>query len=491
MKKYIIVTDKTNLVLPKDEYEIISPANFIYYNISPSKNQKRAPKVINLCNNFDYLSKGYYVSLLAEALGLNCIPHISNIVTLNWKKNYELVLPEINALLQKHFNDPEEEPLIRTYTTYFGRHDNPKLEPIARRLFDVFRFPVLTFEIKYVSGKHWMINKVDYGSVFSLSNGRLEKFQQALDKFTGSAWRFSGGNKKAERYWIAILHNPDDPMGPSDKQALNKFIKVGKQMGVWVELITKNDYASILEYDALLIRETTAINNHTYRFAAKAEKEDIPCIDDTQSIIRCCNKVFLHKLLQAHNIDTPKTTIIDKNQKPSMVEDMTFPVVLKIPDGSFSHGVFKAKNAEEFCEIANRLLKKSEIVLAQEFVKSDFDWRIGVLNGEAIFALRYFMAEGHWQVYNHSAKNKSKKEGRHDAILISDVPTNVLDSALKACHLIGNGLYGVDLKERSDGSVVVIEVNDNPNIDSDVEDMLLGDELYRKILTHLVEKIEA
>ncbi|HPF78979.1 MAG TPA: RimK family protein [Alphaproteobacteria bacterium] len=491
MKKYIIVTDKPNVVLPKDEYEIISPAKFISYNIAPKKTRKFRPKVINLCNNFDYLSKGYYVSLLAEAMGLSCIPHISNIVTLNWKKNYDLILPEINTLLQKHFNEPEEDPLLRTYTTYFGRHENPKLEPITRRLFDVFRFPVLTFELKFVSGKGWVINKVDSGSVASLSNGRLEKFQQALDRFTGSAWRFSGANKKAERHWIAILHNPDDPMGPSDKKALNKFIKIGKQMGLWVELITKADFSMILEYDALFIRETTAINNHTYRFAAKAESEDIPCIDDTQSIIRCCNKVFLHKLLEANGIETPKTTIIDKVQKPEMLVGQEFPAVLKIPDGSFSHGVFKVKNAEEFCETANKLLKKSEMVLCQEFVESEFDWRIGVLNGQAIYALRYYMAKGHWQIYNHNAKAKSKKEGDHDAVALEDVPSNVIDAAVKSSNLIGKGLYGVDLKQRPNGDVIVIEVNDNPSIDSGVEDTLLGDELYRIILQHLVTLIEA
>ena len=46
---------------------------------------------------------------------------------------------------------------------------------------------------------------------------------------------------------------------------------------------------------------------------------------------------------------------------------------------------------------------------------------------------------------------------------------------------MGNGLYGVDLKQSGD-QVVVIEVNDNPNVDAGVEDLWLGEDLYRQIM---------
>lgn len=38
--------------------------------------------------------------------------------------------------------------------------------------------------------------------------------------------------------------------------------------------------------------------------------------------------------------------------------------------------------------------------------------------------------------------------------------------------------------------VLVIEVNDNPNIDAGVEDGQLGDELYRRILQAFVQRLE-
>ena len=65
----------------------------------------------------------------------------------------------------------------------------------------------------------------------------------------------------------------------------------------------------------------------------------------------------------------------------------------------------------------------------------------------------------------------------------------MLDAALKAANLIGDGLYGVDIKE-TDKGVLVIEVNDNPNIDSGGEDVILKDELYRRILADLIRRID-
>jgi len=40
-----------------------------------------------------------------------------------------------------------------------------------------------------------------------------------------------------------------------------------KNMGVKVEPVGRWDLASLAEFDALFIRETTSIRNHTFRFA--------------------------------------------------------------------------------------------------------------------------------------------------------------------------------------------------------------------------------
>src|SRR6266496_2258746 len=66
-----------------------------------------------------------------------------------------------------------------------------------------------------------------------------------------------------------------------------------------------------------------------------------------------------------------------------------FPCVLKEPDSSFSAGVVKADNEAELTEMLPGLIQKSELVVAQEFVRSTFDWRVGVLDGKPLYVCRY------------------------------------------------------------------------------------------------------
>ena len=94
-----------------------------------------------------------------------------------------------------------------------------------------------------------------------------------------------------------MLADPNDPMPPSNKRALKRFVEAGAELGIEVDTISKNDYTKLAEYDGLFIRETTALDNHTYRFANKAEKEDMVVIDDPSSILKCTNKIYLHDLL--------------------------------------------------------------------------------------------------------------------------------------------------------------------------------------------------
>src|SRR5690606_36237471 len=79
--------------------------------------------------------------------------------------------------------------------------------------------------------------------------------------------------------------------------------------------------------------------------------------------------------------------------------------------------------------------------------------------------------------------------GRVEAVPIELVPPQVVRTAVKAAALIGDGLYGVDLKQVG-RHCHVIEVNDNPSIDAGFEDALLKDTLYERIMEHFVRKLE-
>ena len=128
-------------------------------------------------------------------------------------------------------------------------------------------------------------------------------------------------------------------------------------------------------------------------------------------------------------------------------------------------------------------------MLTQEYLYTDYDWRIGVLGGRAIYACKYYMVKGHWQIYQHG-EAKQVDSGDFDTLPTYEVPRNVVQAALNATRLIGNGLYGVDIKQ-SGNRVAVIEVNDNPSIDSEVEDRFLGGELYTLVMQEFLSRMEA
>jgi glutathione synthase/RimK-type ligase-like ATP-grasp enzyme len=98
------------------------------------------------------------------------------------------------------------------------------------------------------------------------------------------------------------------------------------------------------------------------------------------------------------------------------------------------------------------------------------------------------MVSRHWQIIKRD-KSGRRECGTVENVPLDDVPPGVLETALKAANLIGDGLYGVDLKEVR-GEVSVIEINDNPNIDAGNEDRALQGKLYDQIMNVFLNRIE-
>src|SRR5436853_2188049 len=185
-----------------------------------------------------------------------------------------------------------------------------------------------------------------------------------------------------------------------------------EKLSIDVEPITRKQLPVLAEYDGLFIRETTSIDNHTYRFARRAWQEGMPVIDDPISMIRCTNKVFLMELLGQNQVPTPPTVMLaDVTDLTRAIDELGLPLVVKIPDGSFSRGVHKVHTPEEFRRIADELFEETDLLLAQKFLPTAFDWRVGILSGEPIFVCQYRMARGHWQIVKHRADGSSPQGG--------------------------------------------------------------------------------
>jgi glutathione synthase/RimK-type ligase-like ATP-grasp enzyme len=134
------------------------------------------------------------------------------------------------------------------------------------------------------------------------------------------------------------------------------------------------------------------------------------------------------------------------------------------------------------------MFRDTDLIIAQEYMRTEFDWRVGVLDGQPLFVCQYYMARDHWQIVKHGGP-RGQEEGRARTFAVEAAPAEVIRIATEAAGLIGDGLFGVDLKENERG-IFVVEINDNPNIDAGVEDAVLRDGLYAAILKALVRRID-
>jgi glutathione synthase/RimK-type ligase-like ATP-grasp enzyme len=184
----------------------------------------------------------------------------------------------------------------------------------------------------------------------------------------------------------------------------------------------------------------------------------------------------------------PTVILASQNDLSRAADELGFPMVLKVPDSSFSRGVKKVDNLAELQALFKEWFEDTDLLLAQAFMPTAFDWRVGVLGGKPLFVCQYLMAKKHWQIVKHGATG-SRLAGGSKTMRVEEAPREVVKTALRAANLIGDGLYGVDLKQGPNGDVVVIEVNDNPSVDAGVEDEVLGDRLYEQVMAEFVRRL--
>lgn len=488
----------TNCILLADDLRDLADLDAPYramttraFVAKPQSSPGGRVQVLNLSRSVGYQTLGYYASLLAEARGHRVTPSVETILELASREGYAAALPELedalNRELEKSGAARPERLLVCFGAPFVEGADESGLKRFGRLLFDWFRAPAISVALKEKAG--WVrVKRLALAPLNRMKEQERRHFARSLDAYTRRAWR-SPKEKTPPRYSIAVLYDPKEALPPSSQATLKHWARLAAREGVEVEPITRRDLPRLAEFDALFIRETTLITNHTFRFARRAAAEGMPVIDDPVSMIRCTNKVYLWERLSAAGLPTPKTMILSPQSDLSEPADrLGFPVVLKIPDGSFSRGVKKAANMEELTRIAAAFFADSDLVIAQAYAPTSFDWRVGVLDGAPLFACRYTMAKGHWQIVNHRADGKVD-EGYVRCTPLAETPEEVLRVAVGAAGLIRDGLYGVDLKEGPDGPVV-IEVNDNPNLDHGLEDGAEKAEVWRRLTQWFVSRLD-
>lgn len=275
-----------------------------------------------------------------------------------------------------------------------------------------------------------------------------------------------------------------------EAEALQTFRRIAEQMGHEFNFIFRNGVSEIPKYDSVFIRATTDPLYTAYVVSKTAWELGLKVVDDPVSIRICANKIHQYRLFEKLDVPHIPTMFLNKDefhhrQIAEIFKLFGKPVVIKAPYTSFSKYVEKASCETSFREVAKRFFRRSDYIVVQKFMPSRFDWRVGVLNGEVLYVCKYMMPKGKWK---HGVKRRGKPSfiwGRTVTLKRDNAPKRLKEAALKACSVVGRGLYGVDIKEISD-EYVVVEVNDNPSIYKGQED-LRDKDVYEKIIKFLAE----
>jgi glutathione synthase/RimK-type ligase-like ATP-grasp enzyme len=458
------------------------------YLTRPEFAEERGTRIFNLCRTYHYQSLGYYVSLLAAARGHRPLPSVETLQDFRLPHLMRQADDELDDLIQRslrHLQGDEFELSI-----YFGVNLAERYAALARALFNLFPAPLLRARFRWRKPeKRWELERLRPIATSDIPESHREFAIARAVEYLGRPPRRQ--RRKSFPYELAILVDPKEPEPPSNERAIRKFVEAAEDMGIDASVIEPDEIGRIAEFDALFIRETTYVDHHSFRFSRRAEAEGLVVIDDPQSILRCTNKVFLAEAFARAGVGCPKTLVVGSGDAERIEREIGLPCVLKVPDSAFSRGVAKAHTLAEMHRQLEEALRGSELAVAQEFVSSDFDWRIGVLAGQPLWSCRYFMAKGHWQIVSRGKKGaESDRYGRTETISLDEVPPGVIGEAVRAAALVGDGLYGVDLKTAGE-RVLVMEVNDNPSLEAGYEDRVLGDDLYLAIMRHFRVRLDA
>jgi len=287
---------------------------------------------------------------------------------------------------------------------------------------------------------------------------------------------------------LGIFVNRQTLSSSEQLTALVKCRDAGESMGHTVDFIFPVDIKKIPKLDALFIRANTDPMNTTYVAVKMAQMYGIPVIDDPSSIQICADKINMYMHLMKKNVSIPRTKFLKRKDLDAkgacqLFEDLGTPLVLKEPSTSFSVRVEKVSSVSELLKISKRFFKLSDWIVVQEYIESRFDWRIGVLNGELLYACRYIIPSETFKI--QASVNGHIVYCDVESVPADQVPPEVIKLGMEAGNAIGSGMYGVDIKE-SNGELYVIEVNDNPSLEGG-EDAHYPD-MFRKIISYLMTR---
>ena len=213
---------------------------------------------------------------------------------------------------------------------------------------------------------------------------------------------------------------------------------------------------------------------------SELERLGVCCVNSRTSIAIASDKYRSYIRLKDYGLTQPKTVLIpneDSVEKSFENLDAKFPIILKTLRGSKGVGVLFVESERSLNSVVQLIFKTDPMadLLIQEYIKTDFDVRVLILEGKIVATMQRDVLEGDFRS-NYSQGAKVKKYN------LSELET---EQSLLAAKSVGGILSAVDFIPSSDPKnkpPYMLEVTSSPGTEGIEE--ASGKNIVKEILEH-------
>ena len=218
-----------------------------------------------------------------------------------------------------------------------------------------------------------------------------------------------------------------------------------------------NDGEPLPEYDAVIPRIGASVTFYGTAAIRQFEQMDIFCANSAQGITNSRDKLRCLQILSRHDIGIPPTEFVRRREDvlPAIERVGGAPVIIKLLEGTQGVGVILADKMEIAAAIIETLQSTKQHVLIQKFVAESKgkDVRALVVGDRVVAAMRR-RAQG------QEFRSNVHRGGSTEKIELSP---EYAEAAVRAMHLVGLRVAGVDMLEGHDGPQIM-EINSSPGL---------------------------
>jgi len=235
-----------------------------------------------------------------------------------------------------------------------------------------------------------------------------------------------------------------------------------------------------LDSSTVVFIRGTPVKDSSLDLISEIERLGLCCVNSRTSISIAADKYRSYIRLKDYGLNQPKTVLVpnvDSIEKSFESLDTKFPIILKTLRGSKGVGVLFVESERALTSIIQLIFKtdSNADLIIQEYIKTEFDVRVMILNGNIVATMQRDVLEGDFRS-NYSQGAKVKKY---------NLTKLEIGQSLLAAKSVGGILSAVDFIPSSDPKnkpPYMLEVNSSPGTEGIEE--ASGKNIVKEILEH-------